>query len=186
VLYDFAVKFIKLFQFKCRWYCWQHRFVYWLLVYLTREFRWYIWAMNMDIQKGETTIPTVMIIMWSPYLQEFFNAHPTILSIPLTYPQFFCSIIIFDGIKRKNPHQTSTDSAVFWPSSASKYFLHSSWTLAFFACSNAVILQGMWIAWLRWLPNIREAAVAWSFSCNTRLVWKQPFCGFYPGMILCF
>jgi hypothetical protein len=30
----------------------------------------------------------------------------------------------------------------------------------------------MWIAWLRWLPNIRAAAVAWSFSCNTRLVWK--------------
>jgi len=58
--------------------------VYWLLFYHTREFQWYIWAMNMDTQKGEITIPIATIIMWSSYLLESSIAHPTTLSILLT------------------------------------------------------------------------------------------------------
>ena len=51
-----------------------------------------------------------------------------------------------------------------------------------FCISSLQIMQGMRVTWVKWLPNGREAAVAWSCSWGARLVWHKPLCCLYSGI----
>lgn len=44
-----------------------------------------------------------------------------------------------------------------------------------------MLLQRMWVTWLKWFPNRWEIAMAWSFSWKARLDWSEPFRGLHIG-----
>lgn len=99
----------------------------WILCYLclSRVYLWFQWVMNMVTQKEETTIHIAMIIMWSSATCWFLALFLTVLLSATCWfwCESWCRSTISGGIKRKSPHQTSSDFAALWPNFASKYLL---------------------------------------------------------------
>lgn len=92
------------------------------LYHIDRAFPWSTWAMSMVTQKVATTILTAMIIMWGCDLILIQFALLVVWSLLIPFLVFIhCSSTISDGIGRKNHHQTSIGSAVWWPNSAGKH-----------------------------------------------------------------